>query len=93
MPFAFEYDPEKASANLLKHGVSFTEAMSVFTDPLASELLDDAHSEGETRYITVGMSTKRRLLFVVYTERESRIRLIGARLANAREQTQYEQTC
>ncbi|SEG62518.1 hypothetical protein SAMN05421819_3898 [Bryocella elongata] len=61
----FEFDPEKASANLKKHGVSFAEAMTVFDDPLASTLPDDQHSEDECRFITVGASSRSRILFVV----------------------------
>jgi len=88
----FEYDPRKAASNLRKHRVSFVEAITVFYDPLASTLTDDQHSEGERRYITVGLSSRQRILFVVYTETESRIRLIGARLATATERKQYEES-
>ncbi len=87
----FDYDPKKASANLAKHGVSFNEAISVFSDPLASTLPDDQHSFDEERFITVGTSSRNRLLFVVYTEDVSGIRLIGARLATATEKRQYEE--
>jgi len=66
--FIFEYDPRKAASNLRKHGVSFDEAMTAFSDPLSSTLLDDEHSEAEKRFITVGMSSRQRLLFIVYTE-------------------------
>jgi hypothetical protein len=89
---AFEFDPAKAASNLTKHGVSFDEAVTVFDDPLSSTLPDDQHSEDERRFITVGLSTKQRLLFVVYTETDSRIRLIGARLTTATEREQYEQS-
>ena len=61
----FEYDPAKAATNLKKHGVSFAEAMTVFDDPLASTLPDDQHSLDENRYITLGMSSRQRILFVV----------------------------
>lgn len=88
----FEFDPAKAASNLRKHRVSFTEAMTVFGDPLASTLLDDQHSHGETRFITVGLSSRQRILFVVYTETTSGIRLIGARLATALERKQYEES-
>jgi uncharacterized protein len=88
----FEYDPAKAATNLKKHGVSFAEAMTVFEDPLASTLPDDQHSVTERRFITVGMSLKNRLLFVVYTETTSGIRLIGARPATAVEVEQYEES-
>jgi hypothetical protein len=88
---AYEFDPDKAAANLRKHGVSFEEAFTVFSDPLASMLPDDQHSGDEPRFVTVGMSSAGRVLFIVYTERGSRIRLIGARLATARERQQYEE--
>jgi len=86
-----EFDPEKAAANLKKHGVSFAEAFTVFDDPLSSTLPDDRHSEDELRDIMVGHSYLQRLLFVVYTETTSGIRIIGARLATATEREQYEE--
>jgi uncharacterized protein len=88
----FEYDPAKATTNLKKHGVSFAEAMTVFDDPLASTLPDDQHSLDENRYITLGTSSRQRILFVVYTETTSGIRLIGARPATAVEVEQYEES-
>ena len=88
----FEFDPAKAASNRKKHKVSFPEAMTVFDDPLASTLPDDQHSLEESRFITVGMSSRRRTLFVVYTETTSGIRLIGARLATAVERKQYEES-
>jgi uncharacterized DUF497 family protein len=88
---SFEFDPAKAASNLKKHGVSFEEAVTVFRDPLSSTLLDDQHSADETRFITVGQSETRRILFVVYTETTSGIRLIGARPATATERQQYEE--
>jgi len=91
MPLAFEYDPRKAASNLKKHGVSFPEAMTVFDDPLSSTLPDDQHSTDESRWITVGKSSRQRILFVVYTETISGTRLIGARDATAAEIRQYEE--
>ncbi|MBS1821005.1 MAG: BrnT family toxin [Acidobacteria bacterium] len=87
----FEYDPRKAAANLRKHRVSFDEAITVFADPLRSTLLDEEHSLDEQRFITVGQSTRDRILFVVYTESDSSVRLIGARVATATERKQYEE--
>jgi uncharacterized DUF497 family protein len=90
MGLAFEYDPRKAAINLSKHGVSFSEAMTVFDDPLSSTLPDHDHSEDELRFITVGRSSRQRILFVVYTESISGTRLIGARPATAAEIRQYD---
>ena len=53
----FEWDPWKAERNLLKHGVSFPEASTIFGDPLAATLPDRAHSELELRFVTVGLSS------------------------------------
>ncbi|MEO7028274.1 MAG: BrnT family toxin [Acidobacteriaceae bacterium] len=87
----FQHDPRKAASNLRKHGVSFAEAMTVFVDSLSSTLPDDQHSEDEERQITVGMSSRGRVLFVIYTQRDSSVRLIGARVATAAERRQYEE--
>lgn len=71
---------------MLAHGVSFELAMTVFKDPFAIELLDDRKDYGEERFVTIGMAEGHVLLFVAYTEREDRIRIISARRV-----TQYEQ--
>ncbi len=89
--FTFEYHPRKAADNLRKHKVSFEEAITVFNDPLRSVLFDDQYSDDEERLITVGQSSQRRVLFVVYTETESTVRIIGAREVDAREREQYEE--
>ncbi len=91
MGFFFEYDRRKAESNLKKHGVSFREAMTVFDDPLAQTFPDDLHSEDESRSITIGLSSRQRLLFLSHLESEDRIRLIGARLAENAEREAYEE--
>jgi hypothetical protein len=65
----FEWDPAKAARNLAKHGVSFDEASTVFGDPLAGTILDPQHSDEEPRFITIGLSTSRRLITVAHAER------------------------
>ena len=69
----FEWDKEKAAANLAKHGVSFEEAKTVFDDPLYIDFYDPDHSVDEHRYIIIGESQQRRMLIVSYTERYSSI--------------------
>ena len=91
MQTLLEWDSHKAEANLRKHGVSFEEAQTVFTDPLSITLPDPDHSEDEERFIDIGMSDHRRVLVVVYTERGQRIRLISARKATPVERKQYEE--
>lgn len=88
MELYFEWDEEKAKTNLNKHGVSFETAAKVFFDQNRIEIYDEAHSHGdEDRFITIGMAGE--VLFVVYIERQPNIRLISARLANARERRLY----
>lgn len=88
----FEWDPQKAAANLRKHGVAFKEAASVFADERALVIADPDHSESEDRFILLGVSGALRLLVVVhcYWEDADRIRLISARKATRAEQRQYE---
>ena len=87
----FEYDPEKAEANLKKHGVSFKEAETVFYDPLSLTVRDPVHSDEENRFIITGFSNKQRQLVVVHTDRGDKIRIISARLATPSERKKYEQ--
>ena len=87
----FEWDPEKAAANELKHGVTFVEGATVFEDPLFLVFEDPDHSFGESRYIIMGRSAQGRLLLVSYTERGNRNRVISARAATKREKRIYEE--
>lgn len=87
----FEWGEDKASANVAKHSMSFEEALTVFGDPDSLTIFDDAHSDVEDRYATIGRSAAGRIVIVVYTERDGNIRLISARLATGRERRQYEQ--
>lgn len=91
MGYQFDWDPEKASTNAKKHGVSFEEACSVFGDPLAVLKRDPDHSVGDMRYILLGSSVAGRLLVIAFAERPPRTRLISARPATPRERRQYEQ--
>jgi uncharacterized DUF497 family protein len=87
----YEWDKNKAVANLSKHGVSFEEAKTVFDDLLYVEFYDPDHSFGEHRFILLGKSTQGRLLFVSYMERSNSVRLISAREATLSERKAYEQ--
>ena len=91
MSLRFEWDPKKAAANLTKHGVSFEEALTVFSDPLARIFDDEDHSIEEEREIIIGHSVKRHLLIVCFTARETAIRLVNARQATKRERQDYEE--
>jgi uncharacterized DUF497 family protein len=87
----FEWDPGKARQNRRKHRVSFQEAASVFGDPLALTYPDPDHSLMEQRFITVGMSSARRVLIVAHADREANIRIISARKITPQERKYHEE--
>jgi uncharacterized protein len=86
----FEWDRAKAEANRRKHRVSFDEATSVFFDPLSVTIADPDHSAGERRFLTMGSSSKGRLLVVAHTEAGTVLRIISARPASAAERKRHE---
>ncbi|MBR0289604.1 MAG: BrnT family toxin [Selenomonadaceae bacterium] len=83
----FEWDSNKAVLNRQKHGITFETAALVFADDNRIERYDSSHSDNEDRYITIGRI--REVLFVVYTERLDKTRLISARRATAEERRDY----
>jgi uncharacterized protein len=83
---SFEWDDDKARINLEKHEISIDLARHVFDDPAREERLDD--DPVEERWIAIGMADGR-VLFVVFTERDGRMRIISARKANKNEQARY----
>jgi uncharacterized DUF497 family protein len=87
----FEWHEAKAEANLRSHGVSFELACTIFRDPFAIERMDDREDYGEDRFVIIGMAEGSLMLFVAYTEREERIRIISARRALPNEQEDYFQ--
>jgi len=89
----YEWDPKKAADNSKKHGVSFGEAASVFTDPFALSFDDPDHSADERRFITIGTSDKNRLVFLSHADSaEDRIRIISARKATKTEAYAYQES-
>jgi uncharacterized DUF497 family protein len=90
MAIEFEWDAAKAGANLRKHGVSFEEAATAFSDPLSSTIPDPLHSEWEARCVLLGQTSAGRLVVVVHVDRGSEIRLISARVATRKERKHYE---
>ena len=91
MTLRFEWDPQKATRNLAKHGVPFEEAATVFGDPLGHITSDPRHSVSEERFVLLGFSRRQRLLAVMFAERAQAIRIISARRATPRERRDYEQ--
>ena len=86
----FKWDPGKAKKNRRKHKVSFEEAMTVFYDPLSATVDDPDHSIDEEGFITIGYSSRSRLLVVSHTERVKTMRIISARTATAHEREKHE---
>ena len=85
----FSWDPRKAAANHRKHGVTFEEATTVFTDPLALVIGDAMHTD---RALIIGESALRRTLVTVFAERSaSETRIISARRATRHERRRYEE--
>ena len=91
MSLRFEWDPSKAEANLVKHEVSFEEAMTVFADPLARIFPDEEHSVNELREIIIGHSAGHQLILVYFTGIDDRVRIFSARKATRRERKDYEE--
>ena len=86
----FEWDRAKAESNRRKHRVTFDEAVTLFHDALSATFLDPDHSGTEERLITIGYSSRGRLLVVAHAEQGETIRLISARQATAHERRRHE---
>ena len=91
MPLQFEWDPEKARTNVTKHDVTFDEASTAFEDILSVTISDPLHSEDEARFVLIGYSYRGKLLVVVHTDRNDRVRIISARPATRRERISHEE--
>lgn len=85
----YQWNKDKAAANLRKHGIDFADAVSVFSDDLALTIPDERFDE--ERFVTIGLDGFGRVLVVVYTLRGEAIRVISAREANRQERQQYEE--
>ena len=91
MKLTFEWDEVKAKENLMKHKVPFDEGKTIFNDPFLFTYPDVDNSETEERYIDIGVSAKDRILVLIHTERQGKIRIISCRKATARERRDYEE--
>lgn len=85
----FEWDAEKAHANLREHGVDLADAVAVFEDERGLTMRDELTAVDEQRHLTIGTDMQGRILVVAYTWRESYIRLFSARRATASERQRY----
>ena len=94
--YEFEWDPEKAQANVSKHGLDFERAATMFLDPLAVTITDEEHSETEVRWITLGKDASGQYALVIHTfewlaDERGRVRLISARRPTRAEIRDYEE--
>ncbi|OGU58029.1 MAG: hypothetical protein A2X64_00405 [Ignavibacteria bacterium GWF2_33_9] len=94
LKYLFEWNPEKAKSNAIKHKVKFEQAASIFRDPNAISIYDEEHSESEDRWITIGIAYNSQLLVVIHTyekinEFSVEIRVISARKATKNETEIY----
>jgi uncharacterized DUF497 family protein len=87
----FEWHDAKGRENRFRHRVSFEEASTAFGDPLSVTIDNPLHSEGEFRYLLIGMTERLRLVVVAHVERGDTVRIISARPASARERKTYEE--
>jgi uncharacterized DUF497 family protein len=90
-PVILRWGSTKAAENLKKHGVDFREAATALDDPLSTTFPDTDHSQFERRYLTIGMSTRQRVLIVSHTEEDDTVRIINARRGTRRERRFYEE--
>lgn len=86
----FDWDKAKAAGNLVKHGVSFEEAVTVFGDPLSDTFDDPDHSQNEQRFLIIGHSKQGRMLIVSHTDDGVTVRIISAREPTRTERKSYE---
>ena len=85
----FEWDQRKAAKNLSRHGIDFADAALVLYDECALTTRDPGEY-GEERFVTLGLDALGRILVVIYTWREERVRIISARRATPTERKRYE---
>lgn len=85
----YQWKPDKAAANLRKHGIEFADAVFIFSDDLAITVSDERFDE--ERFVTIGTDAVGRVLVVIYTLRGNEIRIISARKATRQERHQYEE--
>ena len=87
----FEWDEKKAARNVVKHGISFEEAVTVFGDPLSDTFPDPDHSHQEQRFIIIGSAESGKILVVAHTDKGGTVRIISARDATSGERKSYEE--
>ena len=87
----FAWDEKKAASNLVKHGISFEQAVTVFGDPLSDTFPDSDHSLQENRFIIIGSAESGKILVVAHMDDGKLVRIISAREATYGERKSYEE--
>ena len=87
----FEWDQGNIDKSYQKHGITTKDAEEVFLDKGIQIKRDFKHHEAEERFIAIGKNLKSKILFVIFTMRYSKIRIISARTANKKERRMYEE--
>lgn len=90
--FEFDWDKGNIEKNLKKHGITCKQAEEVFNDENILFNADIRHSKNEERIIAIGKTSEGALLFIVFTRRDNKIRVISARRANTKEKILYEKS-
>lgn len=90
MQLEFEWNAVKAVENLKNHKIGFEEAKTIFNDPLLLTFPDSEHSDYEHRSISIGVSSHSRIVLVVHSDRDGKIRIISSRKVTAKERKVYE---
>jgi uncharacterized protein len=88
----FEWDEWNIDKNVKKHGISPNEAEEIFLDEKLRIVKDVRHSQNEERFIAIGKNKKQLVLFVIFTLRKDKIRIISVRITNKKERSRYEKT-
>jgi len=88
----FEWDKANIDKSYKKHGITPNQAEEIFLDENVILVEDIKHSQKEKRFIAIGKTTGKKNLFIVFTIRNKKIRIISARKANRKERKQYEKT-
>lgn len=89
----FEWDEDKEKINIKKHGLKFIDVIPIFNDPLFMEKLDIEHSINEIRFWGIGRIQNTVLIISCYTTRQSKIRIINARITTKKEEKLYYDWC
>ncbi|OGE19143.1 hypothetical protein A3A14_01490 [Candidatus Daviesbacteria bacterium RIFCSPLOWO2_01_FULL_43_38] len=88
----FQWDKGNVDKSYKKHGITTNEAEEIFVDENVFLVEDLKHPQSEQRLVAIGKSSQGKVLFVVFTVRKDKIRIISVRMANAKERRLYEKT-